>query len=111
MIVMLPCLTVFSFLIGMVGAALVANGVYGLSYTVFIQKTIFFLEMKDVISGLVKATVFGVLITIICCYYGLETEGGSVGLGRNIMVAVVTSVVAVILADTMATAIINNYVL
>ena len=69
------------------------------------------LNMTDVNSGLVKALVFGILITQICCYFGLKTEGGSVGLGRNVMVAVVSSLVAVILADALATAFINNYIL
>ena len=111
MLVMLPCLTMFSVIIGMLGSALVANGVYGLSYAVYVEKTVFYLSMTDVSSGLVKAAVFAILISIICCYYGLITEGGPVGLGRNIMVAVVTSIIAVILAETMATAVITNYIL
>ena len=49
--------------------------------------------------------LLGSLITTICCYFGLITEGGSVGLGRNIMVAVVTSLVAVIIADLLFTTI------
>jgi phospholipid/cholesterol/gamma-HCH transport system permease protein len=111
MLVMLPCLTIFSYLIGMFGAALVANGVYDLSYSLYVRKTVYYLDMTDVVSGLVKSGIFGSLITIISCYFGLITEGGSVGLGRNIMVAVVTSLVAVIVADALATAVINNYVL
>ena len=66
---------------------------------------------EDIVSGLVKAGVFGAIISVIFCYFGLITQGGSVGLGRNIMVAVVTSLVAVIITDAVATAFINNYVL
>ncbi len=111
MAVMLPCLTVFSYLIGMVGGALVAHTVYDISYAMYVHKTVQYLAMKDIYSGVVKAGVFGVLITQICCYFGLRTEGGSVGLGRNVMVAVVTTLVAIIVADALSTAIINNYVL
>jgi phospholipid/cholesterol/gamma-HCH transport system permease protein len=111
MLVMLPCLTVFSYLIGMAGGAAVAKGVYDLSLQIYVDRTIFYLQMKDIVSGLVKAGVFGAIISIVCCYFGLITQGGSVGLGRNIMVAVVTSLVAVILTDAVATAFINNYVL
>lgn len=111
MVVMLPCLTVLSYLLGMVGGAIVAYGVYDIPFSLYIQKTEAYLYMKDINSGLVKALVFGILITQICCYFGLKTEGGSVGLGRNVMVAVVSSLVAVILADALATAFINNYIL
>ena len=111
MIDMPPCLTVTSHLVGMIGGALVANAVYDISYSIYISKTVAYLNMTDIVSGLVKSAVFGVLITMICCYFGLKTEGGSVGLGRNIMVAVVTAIVFVITADALATAVINNYVL
>ena len=111
MLVMVPCLTVFSYLMGMLGGAMVASAVYGLPFELYVNKTIAYLTMTDLTSGLVKSGLFAVLITAICCYFGLETEGGSVGLGRNIMLAVVTSLVAVITADAVATGWINNYVL
>ena len=110
MAVMLPCLTVMSYVLGMFGGAIVAYTVYDIPFSLYIQKTEAYLNMTDINSGLVKALVFGVLITQICCYFGLKTEGGSVGLGRNVMVAVVSSLVAVILADALATAFINNYI-
>ncbi len=111
MLVMLPCLTVFSYLLGMVGGAAVAKAAYGIPYGLYVDKTLLYLNMTDLTSGLVKAGIFSLLITSICCYFGLETRGGSVGLGRNIMVAVVTSLVAIIIADALATGWINNYVL
>jgi phospholipid/cholesterol/gamma-HCH transport system permease protein len=110
MAVMLPCLTVMSYVLGMSGGAIVAYTVYDIPFSLYIQKTEAYLNMTDINSGLVKALVFGTLITQICCYFGLKTEGGSVGLGRNVMVAVVSSLVAVILADALATAFINNYI-
>lgn len=110
MLIMLPCLTVFSYVIGMAGGAVVANGVYGISYDLYVDKTIYYLNMTDINSGLVKAAGFSVLISMVCCYFGLITEGGPVGLGRNIMVAVVSTLVLIILADALATAFINNYV-
>ena len=111
MLVMLPCLTVLSYLVGMIGGAAVAKAAYGIPYGLYVDKTLLYLNMTDLCSGLVKAAIFSLLITSICCYFGLETEGGSVGLGRNIMVAVVTSLVAIIAADALATGWINNYIL
>jgi phospholipid/cholesterol/gamma-HCH transport system permease protein len=110
MIVMVPCLTVLAFLVGMAGGYLVAGSVYGIPGSVYIAKTFSYLSMSDIFSGLAKSVVFGVLITLICCYYGLISEGGPMGLGRNIMVAVVSSLVMVVLADMLLTALFVNYV-
>ncbi len=111
MLVMVPCLTVFAYLMGMTGGALVASAVYGLPYELYVSKTIYYLTMTDLTSGLVKSGLFALLITAICCHFGLSTEGGSVGLGRNIMIAVVTSIIAIIMMDAVATGWINNYFL
>ncbi|MEM7356957.1 MAG: ABC transporter permease [Acidobacteriota bacterium] len=111
MLVMVPCLTVFSYLTGMMGGGLVAHAAYDISFELYVDKTILYLTMTDLTSGLVKSGLFAMLTTAICCYFGLSTEGGSVGLGRNIMIAVVTSIVAIIVADAVATGWINNYVL
>lgn len=109
MVVMVPCLTVFSFLIGMIGGAVLSWLVYDISSAAYIEKTVEYLRMTDILVGLAKALVFGVIITLVCCYYGLITEGGSMGLGRNTMVAVVTSIVVIVLADTLMTAFhVNN---
>ncbi len=86
---MVPCLTVLAFVVGMAGGYVVAGSVYGIPGSVYVDKTFAYLRMSDVFSGLAKALAFGVLVTLVCCYYGLISEGGSMGLGRNIMVAVV----------------------
>ncbi|MCP3961858.1 MAG: ABC transporter permease [bacterium] len=111
MLVMVPCLTVFSYLLGMAGGAMVANAAYDIPFELYVAKTLAYLTMTDLCSGLVKSGLFSLLITSICCYFGLHTEGGSVGLGRNIMTAVVTSMVAIIVMDALATGWINNYIL
>lgn len=41
-----------------------------------------FITLKDVANGIVKAVVFGVIISIVACYHGLKTEGGAGGVGR-----------------------------
>lgn len=110
MVVMVPCLTVLAFIVGMAGGYLVAGSVYGIPGGVYVAKTFSYLKMSDVFSGLVKSVAFGVLVTLICCYYGLISEGGPMGVGRNIMVAVVSSLVIVVLADMLLTALFVNYV-
>lgn len=110
MLIMVPCLTVIAYLVGMIGGGIVAFAAYDITSAVYIMKSTFYLDMADVYSGLIKGLVFGVLITMVCCYYGLITEGGPMGLGRNTMVAVVTSLVVVIVADALLTAVMVSYV-
>jgi phospholipid/cholesterol/gamma-HCH transport system permease protein len=111
MLVMVPCLTLFSYLIGMVGGAIVANLQYGIEFRTYQDQTITFLTMPYVWSGLLKAVVFSVIITMVCCYHGFITSGGSMGLGRSTMVAVVTSLVLVMIADAILAAFVANYII
>ena len=111
MLIMTPALVMFAFLLGMVGGAAVAATVYQIGWEQYLQKTIEYLTMADLLSGLLKAAVFGLLIGIISCHYGMNATGGPTGLGRNIMVSVVTSLVVVVFADAILTAFTVNHVL
>jgi len=105
LIVMLPCLTVFSDIIGIVGGFLV--GVYniGLNPYRYIDVSFDFMVWKDVWTGLVKSFVFGIIISMIGCYMGLNTRGGAEGVGRATTVSVVTSFILIILFDCFLTGI------
>ncbi len=111
MLVMTPCLVVFAYLLGMVGGAVVAYPVYGITPTRYLDKTLFYLTMPDLISGVIKSFVFAILIAITSCHYGLTARGGPTGLGRNIMVSVVTCLVVIVFADAILTAFLNNHLL
>ena len=108
---MVPCLAVFSYLLGMAGGWLVALAVYDIDTASYIQTSILYLDMTAIVFGLVKSVVFAVLITMICCYYGLIAEGGPMGLGRNIMVAVVVSIVMLVVAEALLAAVMVNWLL
>jgi phospholipid/cholesterol/gamma-HCH transport system permease protein len=111
MVIMLPCLTVMSYVLGIAGGAVVANGMYDISLDLYLEKTFEYLDHGDMAAGMIKALVFSVLISIVCCYYGVIARGGPMGLGRYTMVAVVTSMVVVVMADAVLTAFLVNYVL
>ena len=103
LIIMLPCLTVFSDLMGIFGGFLV--GVFNLHldpyrYLTFSFK---FLEWKDVLTGLIKSFVFGIVISMVGCYMGLKTKGGAEGVGKATTLSVVTSFVLIILFDCILT--------
>ena len=91
MVIMMPCLTMLALLLGMLGGAVVAKAVYAIPFDFYMDKTFQTLNLSDLGAGMLKAVVFSVLISIICCYFGLIAKGGPMGLGRYIMVAVVTS--------------------
>ncbi|HMS15393.1 MAG TPA: ABC transporter permease [Planctomycetota bacterium] len=109
LLIMMPCLVVFSYAIGMLGGGLVAWQTYDIAPAAYIQRTVDGLMMADLYAGLIKAVVFSILISMICCYYGFITEGGPMGLGRNTMVAVVSTLVVIIIADALLGAFFMNY--
>ena len=103
LLVMLPCLTIFSDMIGIFGGFLV--GVFNLHldpyrYITFSFK---FMALKDVWTGLVKSVVFGITIAMVGCYMGLKTKGGAEGVGRSTTLSVVTSFILIILFDCILT--------
>jgi len=105
LVIMLPCLTIFSDLMGMLGGYLV--GVFNLNINsgMYINITLKFLTLKDIYTGLIKSVFFGMIIALIGCYMGLNTKGGAEGVGRATTVSVVTSFILIILSDCVLTGI------
>ncbi len=96
---MVPLLCgLFSF-IGIIGAYFVAVGLLHITETTFTQKLVYYVDADDVIGGLIKAAVFGVVLTLISCQRGYRTEGGAEGVGRATTQAVVASSVAILVVD------------
>ena len=60
--------------------------------------------LKDIWTGLFKATVFGLIISIVGCYFGFQTRGGAEGVGRATTLSVVASLVGIIVMDCFFTA-------
>ena len=93
---MLPFLVLVADIIGVFGGYLV--GVYKLGFNpnAYIANTFEFLETMDVVSGLVKAAVFGYLIALMGCYHGFHSKGGAQGVGKATTNAVVTGAILVL---------------
>lgn len=98
-IVMLPFLTLLGDAIGIFGGYLVAVKLLGANPLVYDQNTWQFLDLKDIWSGLVKAAVFGLLLTLTGCVKGYYTTGGAEGVGRATTSAVVTASLLILLSD------------
>lgn len=97
--VMLPILTLLSLVIGMLGGMLVANLLYGISNTVFLNSAKNFLSVWDLCSSPIKGLVFGSMIAVIGSSWGLTTTGGAKGVGQSTTTAVVTSLLAIFIVN------------
>jgi len=92
--VMLPCLTVIADAIGLVGAYLIAVPLLKLiSGPEFWSSSWRALLLNDLGQGLLKPFIFGMIISLIGCFYGLRTTGGTQGVGRAVTQAVVSAMV------------------
>lgn len=96
---MLPILTIFSIIIGMAGGVLVASSLYSISQSVFLDSARNLLGVWDLGSAAIKSSVFGLLIAIIGCSWGLTTTGGAKGVGQSTTTAVVTALIAIFISN------------
>jgi len=102
--IMLPFLVVFADLVGIIGGYFVAVNVLGTSSTIYVNRTLQYLEFSDVTIGLLKASVFGMIIALIGCQMGFFTSGGAEGVGRATTKAVVVASILILISNYFLTA-------
>jgi phospholipid/cholesterol/gamma-HCH transport system permease protein len=100
---MLPLLTIIADFVGMFGGWIIAIAFLHLPSRQYWSSVWRALEWNDVTQGLIKPLVFAVLISLIGCFYGLRTTGGTQGVGRATTQAVVWAVVLIFIVDAMIT--------
>ncbi len=98
-------LTVIGDVTAIVAGGVMSVGALGVPYELYVSNTFLAIDLSDFLTGLVKASVFGVILSALACYHGLSVTGGAAGVGRATTATVVQAVVAVILADLVFTAI------
>ena len=96
---MLPILTLLSLIVGILGGLIIAKGLYDIPYSVFFDSVRNFMQVWDILTALLKAVVFGSLVAIIGCSWGLTTKGGAKGVGQSTTTAVVTALLAIFIAN------------
>ena len=99
LLISLPLLTVLADVLGIFGGWVTAVALYSVPSTIFINSVRDAITTDDLIGGVVKPLVFSLIIGSIACRQGLNTEGGTVGVGRSTTRAVVTASIVVIIAD------------
>ena len=98
-LIMLPCLTLYGDVIGMAGGYFYNVFLMGVNKIIYMKNTLLYLELWDVMSGLIKAAVFGIVIAIVGCWQGLRAEGGAEGVGRATTRAVVISSISILIIN------------
>ena len=98
-IVVLPMLVVLANALGIAGGYLVSVRLLGANPVVYLGNTFQYLELNDLWSGLIKSSVFGLLLTLIGCQQGFDTTGGAAGVGRSTTTAVVLGSLAILVSD------------
>lgn len=96
---MLPILTGLSLFVGMAGGLVISSSLYAINPTIFLNSVQNFTQLWDVFACLFKSLVFGVIIAIIGCSWGLTTTGGAKGVGESTTTAVVTSLLAIFISN------------
>lgn len=102
-VLMLPLLTAINILVGIIGGYFVGVVLLNINSGVFISKMTNMMELADLVQGMVKSIVFGLILTLIGCYKGYQTYGGAEGVGRATTEAVVISSVSILIGTYVIT--------
>jgi phospholipid/cholesterol/gamma-HCH transport system permease protein len=105
MLLMVPCLTTWADFMGVLGGGLFGVSAAGFTWGSYIRATLDALQSRDILTGLVKAAMFGLTITAVGCQEGFSTGLGSEQVGRSTTSAVVKSIFMVVCVDLIFTAI------
>jgi len=98
-IVMLPFLVILGDALGIYGGYIVAVKLMRANPVIYMSNTYQFLQMNDIWSGVIKAAVFGLILTLTGCVRGFYTSGGAEGVGRATTNAVVSASLIILLTD------------
>lgn len=101
---MLPVLTLYADIVGILGGWLICVFRLGISSSLYFKIAFEALLFKDLFTGLAKTIFFGMLIAFVSCYEGFNVEGGAEGVGRATTKAVVTTFILIIASDCFFTA-------
>jgi phospholipid/cholesterol/gamma-HCH transport system permease protein len=106
--IVMPFLSVFADTLGTLGAVFVGNAEYGIRPRLFLQTALESVYLADFFSGLAKTPVFGFIIAIVGCHFGLTTKGGTEGVGQSTTRTVVVVSIAILVSDYFMTRIFVN---
>ena len=101
--ILMPLICTIALVLGIGSAMLVSRVTFGISMPFFLSTAIDSIDLADFFSGILKTPVFGFLVCLIGCYFGIHTRGGTEGVGRATTRSVVTVAITVLIADAVLT--------
>jgi phospholipid/cholesterol/gamma-HCH transport system permease protein len=105
---MMPLLTVFSSIMGILGGYIIAVGFYKMSPSSYLDPLPLHVTTFDFLSGMVKSIVFAIIIVTISCYKGMTTQGGAAGVGRSTTNSVVICYSNILIINFLLTLALNS---
>ncbi len=100
---MLPLLVLIGDIVGIFGGYMVSINLLDFNPATYIENSWDILEAVDIVTGLVKATVFGFIVAVTGCFYGFRSRGGAQGVGSATTAAVVTGSILILSANLIIT--------
>jgi len=107
LVIVLPLLTVYTDIAGVLGGMLMARTQLGLHFDVFLERLNEAIVLSTYLTGLCKAPVFAMIIALVGCYRGFETQGSADSVGRQTTISVVQSIFLVIVTDAVFSVVFN----
>ena len=98
---LMPSLSVVSSVAAILASALISRAYFNISFAYFNDLVLHALLVRDIVTGILKSFMFGLLIGAIACYRGLTVKGGAAGVGASTTSSVVTAITVVIGFDTL----------
>lgn len=107
-ILIMPLMTFIAFVLGMAAATFVAAVSYGIGPSFFLSSALDSVQIRDFTSGILKTPFFGFVMSLQGCYFGLNTSGGTEGVGNATTRSVVSVAISILIADALLTQIFLN---
>ncbi len=98
-VLVMPVLAAFALVLGFGGAMLITDLEFNIPAAFFLRTALSVLTMADFASGMMKTPVFGAIIALVGCHFGMTTRGGTAGVGNSTTRTVVVVSIAILIAD------------
>jgi phospholipid/cholesterol/gamma-HCH transport system permease protein len=108
-VLMMPLLTVFSSIMGILGGYIIAVGFYKMAPNTYLDPLPIHVTTFDFFSGIAKSLVFAIVIVTISCYKGMTTKGGAAGVGRSTTNSVVICYSIILIVNFLLTLALNSF--
>lgn len=102
-VLIMPVLVAIFNVVGQLGALVVSQVLFDVDQGIFMERLVKVVNSKDIWSGLFKSVIFGYIVAIISCWYGMLAKGGAKGVGQATTDSVVTTLLVILFVDLIIT--------